>query len=236
MDMKRLTKLIIASCLLVLLPALQAQSASWYQVEVLIFANNDPAALDDEFWPTGLTVPQKPNAVPLAGRTENQQPYSRLPGKDLLFNAEKRRIEQYEGFRVLFHGGWMQPVGSKRNAKSVYIRSGQVLDNGQYELEGYITIDKGRFLHFRPDLFHSRQLSNHERSVLRSFEQQTDTDEQNEPTPLMEMQTPEIDIPDFLTVQMNQGRRMRSKEVHYIDHPLMGILVLMLPLKQVPAQ
>jgi len=231
MDMKKLTKLIITSCLLALLPALPAQSASWYQVEVLIFANDDPAALDDEFWPTGLTVPVRPEAVKLSGRSDTQQPYSRLPGSSLLFNSEKKRIEQYDGFRVLFHGGWMQPVGSKRSAKPVHIRSGQILDNGQYELEGYITIDKGRFLHFRPNLFHSRQLTRQERNILRSFEQQDLSTENSEPN-----LPPTLDIPDFLTVQMDQGRRMRSKEVHYIDHPLMGILVLMLPLKQVPAQ
>lgn len=230
MDMKRLTKLTIFGLLLAILPALQAHSASWYQVEVLVFANDDPSALDDEFWPTGLTVPPESNAIPLSGYSATQKPYSRLARSELLFNAEKKRIEQYEGFRVLFHGGWMQPVGDKRSAKPVHIRSGQVLQNGKYELEGYITIDKGRFLHFRPNLFHSRELSPQERAILSSFEQQTV--ELPEEAPLSNA-TAEPDSSDFLTVQMNQARRMRSKEVHYIDHPLMGVLVLMLPLKQV---
>ncbi|MCV6590039.1 MAG: peptidoglycan binding protein CsiV [Marinobacterium sp.] len=223
--MKALTKLMITACLLVLLPASQAWSVSWYQVEVLIFANNDPDALDDEFWPTGLSVPEKPNAIPLAS-TNSHKAYSRLPGSSLLFTSEKRRIEQYENFRVLFHGGWKQPVVSKRNAKPVYIRAGQELSNGKYELEGYITIDRGRFLHFRPDLFHSRQLDNREQNILNAFEQQEVTHTDQGAARM-----------DFLTVQMSQGRRMRSKEVHYIDHPLMGILVLMLPLKQqIPSQ
>lgn len=228
MDMNRLTKLIFASCLLALLPLSQAHSASWYQVEVLIFANEDPAALDDEFWPTGLTIPAKPNAVPLASSTKGQQAYRTVPRSSLLFTSERKRIAKYDGFRVLYHGGWTQPVTSKRNARPVHIKAGQILDNGQYELEGYITIDKGRYLHFRPNLFHSRQLTAQERNTLHSFEQQSDSTEQSSNTP----QTGSLEIPDFLTVQMDQGRRMRSKEVHYLDHPLMGILVLMLPLKQ----
>lgn len=229
MDMNRLTKLIIASCLLTLLPFTQAQSASWYQVEVLIFANEDPAALDDEFWPTGLTIPAKPDAIPLAPHSKTtEQAYRKTPGSSLLFTAERKRIAQYDGFRVLFHGGWTQPVTSKRNARPVHIKAGQILDNGQYELEGYITIDKGRFLHFRPNLFHSRQLTQQERNILLSFEQQNNNTNESTGTP------PEstFAVPDFLTIQMDQGRRMRSKEVHYLDHPLMGVLVLMLPLKQ----
>ncbi len=228
MDMNRLTKLIIASCLLTLLPFTQAQSASWYQVEVLIFANEDPAALDDEFWPTGLTIPAQPNAVPLAASSKSQQAYRKIPGSSLLFTAERKRIAKYDGFRVLFHGGWTQPVTSKRNARPVHIKAGQILDNGQYELEGYITIDKGRFLHFRPNLFHSRQLTRQERNILLSFEQQNNSADENAGT----SPASAFEVPDFLTIQMDQGRRMRSKEVHYLDHPLMGILVLMLPLKQ----
>jgi len=228
MDMNRFTQLLFMLCLLAFLPAAQAEDAPWYQVEILVFANDDPDALDDEFWPANLTVPEKPNAIELGSRSEGQQrPFTRLPRESLLFTSERRRIEQYDGFRVLFHGGWMQPVTSKRFAKPVHIRAGQVLDNGQYELDGYITIDKGRYLHFRPNLFHSRQLSTQEQNILQSFEQQEETATSQE-TSLI----PELELPDFLTVQMDQGRRMRSKEVHYLDHPLMGILVLMLPMKK----
>ena len=31
------------------------------------------------------------------------------------------------------------------------------------------------------------------------------------------------------TISLNQSRRMRSKEVHYIDHPMIGILALITP-------
>ena len=33
-------------------------------------------------------------------------------------------------------------------------------------------------------------------------------------------------------VRMNENRRMRSSELHYIDHPVMGMLVLFRPVKQ----
>jgi hypothetical protein len=32
-------------------------------------------------------------------------------------------------------------------------------------------------------------------------------------------------------VQMQQSRRMRSEEVHYLDHPLLGVVVKLTPLE-----
>ncbi|MBY4677266.1 CsiV family protein [Marinobacterium arenosum] len=225
--MKKAALTLFTLCLFILSLPGRAQEAPWYQVEVLIFANEDPDVLDDEFWPETLSVPSLPDAVELAGPSGGlQHPYTLLPEDDLIFIAERRRIESYSSFRVLFHGSWRQPVTSERYAQPVHIRAGQVLDNGLYELDGYITVDKGRYLHFRPDLYHSRRLSPAESSVLRSFEQQGTDDSGHVNV------DSGLHIPDFLTVNLRQGRRMRSKEVHYLDHPLMGVLVLMLPLEK----
>ena len=38
-------------------------------------------------------------------------------------------------------------------------------------------------------------------------------------------------LPEILTVNLNQARRMKSEELHYIDHPLMGVLVEIKPVK-----
>ncbi|WP_027857008.1 CsiV family protein [Marinobacterium jannaschii] len=233
---------------------LQAAEAPWYQVEVLIFANEDPSVLDDEFWPTELSVPDSPKSISLKTPTTTAQSFSafeRLPSSALLFNNEKQRIGRYDSFRVLFHAGWLQPVTSERYARQIHIKSGDILDNGMYELEGYISIDKGRYLHFRPDLYHSRHLSPSEAEVLQHAEEQppqqfTALNTEETPQP-QEVSTPSAEIPgitsqvspfssEFLTVNMNQGRRMRSKEIHYLDHPLMGILVLMIPISEAKVQ
>lgn len=241
--MKKLPFYILSALCISLFSALTVQAATpWYRVELLIFANDDPDALDDEFWPADLDAPIKNNAVGLS-QTQQNGTYRLIPNGDLLFTAEKSRIEDYQGFRVLFHGSWKQPVPSKRYAKSVHIRGGQLLDNGKYELDGYVTIDRGRYLHFRPDLYLNRQLNQQESSLLLQLESQkpeteaeistTDALAPNSEvtTSTLEMGASELELPSFLTVQLNQGRRMRSKEVHYIDHPMMGVLVLMLPLK-----
>ncbi len=226
----------------------RAVEAPWYQVELLVFANLDPTVLDDEFWPSELTIPSRPSAVPLKQPASNAQSfaaYEMLPSSALLFNEEKGRIARYQTFRVLFHGGWLQPVTSQQFAQPVHIRAGNMLDNGMYELEGFVTIDKGRYLHFRPDLYHSRRLSEAEAAVLRSIEEQApqqfvalDTAaDANQTDGLTTVQSSNVPAPpDFLTINMKQGRRMRSQEVHYLDHPLLGILVLMMPIGEAAAR
>jgi len=233
---------------------LQAAEAPWYQVEVLVFANEDPSVLDDEFWPSELSVPDAPASIRLKNpnsAAESFAAFERLPSSALLFNNEKQRINRYDSFRVLFHAGWLQPVTSKKYARNIHIKSGDILDNGMYELEGYITIDKGRYLHFRPNLYHSRHLSPSEAAVLQHAEEQPpqqfaalDTEDALQPqevaTSLNEIPAAPVEASpfstEFLTINMNQGRRMRSKEIHYLDHPLMGVLVLMIPISEAKVQ
>ncbi len=225
-----------------------AEETPWYQVEVLIFANEDPSVLDDEFWPQGLDIAHQRNAVKLRPPMRNATAYDAfelLPTSALLFNDEKQRIARYHSYRVLYHAGWLQPVEKKEKARPIHIQAGNMLDNGMYELEGYVTVDRGRYLHFKPDLYHSRKLSNAEASMLREFLNAGDqplVSNASDPTaessastevsrPVTQISTSFLEIPEFLTINMRQGRRMRSEEVHYLDHPLMGVLVLMLPIE-----
>jgi len=216
--------------ILTLLLAVAVHGASaatpWYKVEVLVFSNTNPEVLDDEFWPAGLELTAKTREVQLTQAGSQFGAYQRLPSNRLLFNDEKARLSSYPGFNILFHAGWHQPVTSHKSAKAIRVQGGNMLDNGRYELDGYITIDKGRYLHFRPELLHSRQLTPQEMQVLQAVEHQ------GEASNVVAINTGAQDYltPEHLTVKLEQQRRMRSKEVHYLDHPLMGVLVLITPL------
>ncbi|MGB0467598.1 MAG: CsiV family protein [Pontibacterium sp.] len=221
-----------------------AEKTPWYQIEMLVFANKDPGVLDDEFWPRKVDIAHQSNAVRLRPPMQNAAAYDAyelLPTSSLLLNEEKQRITRHHRYRVLYHAGWLQPVEQQKRARPIHIQAGNVLDNGMYELEGYVTVDRGRYLHFKPDLYHSRKLSAGESSLLQEFlnagdqpaivvpadaAQGTDT---LRPLPATQVSNSFIEVPEFLTVNLKQGRRMRSEEIHYLDHPLMGVMVLMLP-------
>ncbi|WP_020679760.1 CsiV family protein [Marinobacterium rhizophilum] len=160
-----------------------------YKVEILVFANQDPAALQEQVW-RSLDVPQLAGAAELGNGGNGA--YQRLPDNNLVLTAEKNRLSRQQGFRTLFHSAWYQPVSNENNSRPVHLRGGQLMPNGAYELDGYITIDRNRLLHLRPDLYY--------------------TSTQSDGT--------------LLTATINTPRSLEANEIHYLDHPLFGVLVL----------
>lgn len=63
-------------------------------------------------------------------------------------------------------------------------------------------------------------------SDLNDFDKQTSSNNQVTHVGMMEEIVPSINKEEFLkTFRMDQKRRMRSNETHYLDHPLMGVLI-----------
>ncbi|WP_415900986.1 CsiV family protein [Neptuniibacter sp. QD48_11] len=225
---------------LILIFSSSAFANSWYKVEVIIFANNDPMAIHEEFWPEINEIPLRDRAVALKGKPgagENPTAYQSLPSSRHSLKNVKNRLNNSGDYRVLFHEAWTQPVSHTQNPRPIKISAGRVLDNGMQELEGHIAVGRGRYLHFRPDLYISHL-------VAPSNNAPTAAEEETQTEALLTMQGDSGDkqaiaetisafpiIPEVVTAHQNQARRMKSEELHYIDHPLMGILVEITPLE-----
>lgn len=220
-----------------LLPLLLALSnlshaAEWFTVEVIVFANNGSDNLNAEYWPKITEVPTR-SAIGLKPASEGElDAYQALPGSLLSLHQEKAQLRASGKYRILYHAGWMQPVAETQHPKPVRIQGGSILDNGSYELEGYIGVGRGRYLHFRPDLYFSRTLSATEAQLMPArLPAPTESDQASSATANAATAPAGLYIPEILTVNLNQARRMRSKELHFIDHPLLGILVEMKPVE-----
>ena len=142
------------------------------------------------------------------------------------FQQTNRTLERDSEHRLLFHGLWRQAVQQKSNAVPIYIEGG--LAYGDYhELQGSATI---RFNESEDRLVIDAQLWLIEFSIIKTSE--------------LDWTLPEI--PETLKPQnsatslaltyyankvysMNQSREMRSNEFHYLDHPAMGIIILVKP-------
>lgn len=231
-----------------ILLSVSAQANDWFKVEVIVFANEDSSGIYDEHWPDINEIPEKPRTVALEASNSPDEiidGYRKLTGSALSLHGEKNLLRKSGKYRVLYHSGWLQPVAHTQNPRPIRIRAGEILDNGMYELDGYIAVGRGRYLHFRPDLFHSRRLSPAQAEKLNQMHNKSDsTDPENSTTALpsdlnsvtssAEPSSPLgmfPEIPEVLTVNLNQARRMRSEELHFIDHPLMGVLVEIKPVK-----
>lgn len=146
----------------------------------------------------------------LASRSEQW-----LPAEELLMDGPAARLTRSDGFRVLLHGRWLQNVPAREAPLNLRVRGGPTLD-GRPALEGTVAVTLGRYLHFRADLYYHAPLLG-----------QPPVDRAAAPDPAG-TGAGSLD-PAMLRpagyVQMHQSRRLRSEELHYLDHPKLGVLV-----------
>lgn len=179
------------------------------------------------------------------------------PAETYKLNAEANALARKSGFRVLFHKAWQQTLTAPEKAPAVVITGGDSFDN-YFELSGTMTIGVSKFLHVSTDLWLTRFGPNlggiidgptlpltPDIAVANakpfSWEQNanglnltqypdnsgvlaTGTVYQNNRQAIKNNYLPQE------IIVMAQSRRMRSKEMHYIDHPRLGVLLKIYPM------
>jgi len=101
---------------------------------------------------------------------------------------------------------------------SIVISGGQSV-GGHRELEGTIKIHIARYLHLTTDLW------------LTQGSKETNLTWPSVPTrPGSSSTKASYNLTSYPVATLRERRRMRSKELHYIDHPLMGVLILFTPI------
>jgi hypothetical protein len=196
----------------------------WYQVEVLIFKRNPLLVSTDEIWRNDLDLFYPPKTTDIPNQLSKGS--HQLGGHDYT-------LRRNEGFTVLFHKAWRQQMWEKEKSPSLLVRGGQRFGDHR-ELEGTIRIHIGRYLHVNTDLW----LSEFDFSGNTQSAASTNNATQLRLPPLPNKNNAQAYQYLFdngpkpsRIITLREKRRMRSKETHYIDHPVMGILVRMLPIK-----
>jgi hypothetical protein len=142
-----------------------------------------------------------------------------MPDDTLLMRREARRIEQRNAGRLLFHGRWIQAVPPRTDAEPILIQAGRKLAfaDDVHELVGTVAITLGRYLHFEANLFfHAPGLGMEPVAIALA--------ENGEPL----LNEKQLNTAGYQ--QLNESRRMRSVEIHYLDHPKLGLLVRVDPI------
>ena len=160
-----------------------------------------------------------------------ERSYRWLPTEEFLMRRDARLLERRGGHRVLLHGRWLQPVPGRDQPEALFIQSGARL-SGRYQLEGSLAVTLGRFLHFQAQLSY-REPGMGQRPVYLAVPPAIET-----PGPGLELmpeqQPPEATpLPEPVAgfMVLDQSRRMRSEEIHYLDHPKLGIIVRIDPVE-----
>ncbi|MDH3644755.1 MAG: peptidoglycan binding protein CsiV, partial [Gammaproteobacteria bacterium] len=144
------------------------------------------------------------------------QSYRWLPAGRFLMARDARLLRRRGRHQVLLHGRWLQPVPAREEPQPMLIQTGSRLAD-EHQLEGTLAVTLGRFLHFQA------RLNYHEPAMGQLPVGMPVSDPAT---------TTALELPPPATGYMvlNQSRRMRSEEIHYIDHPKLGIIVRIDPL------
>jgi hypothetical protein len=163
-----------------------------------------------------------------------RDPHLQLTPEDSDFQQTNRALERSSAHRLLFHGLWRESVADPRDAIPLYVQGGMRFDD-QHELQGAITL---RFNENRDRIGIDSNL------WLTEYSASADLESEWQLPAIPEAMKTDLDsiVRDEQNLQyginrifhMQQSREMRSTEFHYIDHPAMGIVILVEPYEPPP--
>ncbi|MES9951660.1 MAG: CsiV family protein [Candidatus Thiodiazotropha sp. 6PLUC2] len=213
-DKKEKNLLLILGFLLILPMSLQAESNSgetsepWYQFEILVFRRIAPGAGGTEAWEFDPGIPDQEGSVRLnrGPLTQGNKPiaYRALPAVEKSLTEAWSIMRRSRDYRPLYHIAWRQPVTHPDRATPLYFslkpKSNSAFDEPLPRLEGRIKFGVKRYLHLETDI------------LLRAENSNSLSEEGYGPS--------------FRSYRMQDKRRMRSGKLHYLDHPVLGVLAI----------
>lgn len=207
---------------------------------------------------SGSTATQSPTTEPV---DLSRTPFYFLPDSDKKLRNQAAALKRNARYRVLFHQAWRQFIGDQRRAPALLITGGNAFGN-HYELEGSITLSVAQYLQIQTRLWLSEFEINYGQApgewpplptMPNKLREEILAADNNEPATAEKMSTfdqwSSVNTPTtdaalsslsepYLTkrvVLMEQERRMRSGELHYLDHPLFGLIIQITPYN-IPAE
>ena len=218
-----------------------AAATRWYHVEVVLFAQGGDAAWSWNDWreegPPALaknTVELLHDLAPAdrpAG-SKRRHAFRTLPASALDLGAVADRLDRSNDYRVLLHVGWHQPGFSDDDAPAVHLGSLRGLGSeerfagvGGEEAEGTVRFWRRRFLHVDVDFAFGD---------VEAWRQRDDAPAPNTPPGGESAVSREAGADTasrpgagerLRVVRLTRSLRLRSGRLHYIDHPLFGMLL-----------
>ena len=169
--------------------------------------------------------------------------FQRLSNEQLQLTAQRNKLERHAAFKPVLHLAWRMPVKSRNSAQAIHLFAGEnYADNMPQGTSDKWAIDGNFKLYLDHYLFIDSQLLIRQETT--SFVAKTQGQE-------FEVVNTENDVQvikqtesfvEPLEVQkktvlnealFDQNHRLRSGEIHYFDHPLMGMIV---QIRKIPEQ
>jgi hypothetical protein len=130
-------------------------------------------------------------------------PITLLPADDYRLHGPAQAIRQDARYRLLLHAAWRQEGLEKNRAFAVPVHRLAGADAAP-QLQGTVQLILSRYLHLEAHL-------------------------QFDPEATIDGDAFDLGLLNRRVYQMDETRRMRSRELHYLDHPKFGLLILIMP-------
>ena len=132
-----------------------------------------------------------------------------------------RSIRRSKDYRMLLHDSWTQPIDAQSTA--ILLQGGDQFGD-QFELEGTLSVRRTRFLHVETDLW----LTRFEATGSLADPFQDHPIAKIYPALILAAARGQSHEPSY-RYHLAQQRRLRSNEVHYLDHPQFGVIIEIRP-------
>lgn len=188
------------------IPTAQAEETQWYEVEIIVFAHAKESYYSSENWKQDLILPQYTGAKTLTpGDAAGSKAFQALDVSRYRLNDEWNRLKNSGDYRPLIHAAWLQPGLAREQAIGVVLESGAASESlgGEKPLSGVVKVGLSRYLHLDVNLLYRKELKTESADMAPAFE----------------------------TFHLSESRRMRSRETHYLDHPMFGVIALITPVQ-----
>lgn len=240
-------KLIIFLLVFVSLPTF----ARSFNIEMIIFKRNVNPSQVNEAWPQDLEPISFERAFSYRNSSKmSAHRASLLPSGYYRLNKQYQALDRHAGFKPLVHVAWRQNDRGSSTSPVLHIQSGQdfsgrfaadgrslneiaadgtptsLEEKPLYELDGTIQVYVQHYLYLKTNL--DLRIPGKNEVVLQdSVIDPSNADNEDEvQVGNLEPIKPKVEVQDFLNnYRMQQKRRIRSGETHYLDNPFLGVII-----------
>ena len=148
-----------------------------------------------------------------------------VPLDNFVLAEQARKLTRGNRHRVLWHKRWLEALPKRGRSRPVLVQTGPLSD-GVFELEGSLGVSVGRYLHLDAELW---------LHVPAAMIEPAPEDEAPDGPPVEDLSAEvELELPPFMAEPLRyralkERRRLKSDELHYLDHPRFGVLVIIQP-------
>lgn len=203
-----------------------AKANSDYQIELIIFKNNNLEDIYKESWPlVALKTPSNAQPITAAydhddgekGSTTNY--YKLLPNSALLQRPVFNKIKKSSKYTAISHISWLQPKKDFQAGKTVYFTTGSNYKSDDHspdaeaaEISGTIKFSQKKYVHASLDLLLNLPVHR--------------TNNPAQPFTLASLGDINNNNYNLQPFAISEQRRLKNGELNYFDNPAFGVILI----------